>query len=237
MNELLEFQNYTDKGFAELNAEILKKNGIEVEIVENPPLLDSNFIGQQFHNPFSLKIPGDSFLLADKILMEQTKVNMEEVDKEYILFSLSNEELMDVLKDKETWGIYNYKLASQILAERNNSTPEAEQQKVLQLNLDPDAQPKDTGMFWIFLTYICIAFSILSLFRKTSFVLFLFPQLFYIVFGYTLYSTKTILRNGTRIYSYTKKTRIHGLIILSFGIVFLLVLLAIIFKIIPLWNQ
>jgi hypothetical protein len=237
MSELLQYQTFSDKEHASLTASILEKNGIMVEIIENPPLLDSNFIGQQFKNPFSLKIPAESFLTANKILLDQTEVNINEVDKDYILFSLTNEELEDVLKNKDDWGIYNYKLALQILVQRNDSSIETEEAKTRKLELNPDAQPKDANMFWVIVCYACIVLSVLSFLRRSSFFLFLFPQLSYIIFGYTLRFSKTTLSNGSRILTYTKNVRVHGGIILGAGIIFLLLLFAIVFKLLDYWGQ
>lgn len=224
MDELLVFQTFTDKDQADRTASLLEQNGITVTVDENPPLLDSNFIGQQFNNPYVVKIPGESFLEANKILTEQTVVNINEVDKDYILFTLSNEELKEVITHKEEWGVYNYKLALQILADRNGSAAETEGEKTLQLDLHPDATPKDTNMLWIVICYAGLALSFYGFLNHSGLFLYLFPQLFLLLFGVTLYFSKTTLSNGTRIMTYSKNVRLHGLVILLLTIIILLIM-------------
>jgi hypothetical protein len=224
MNELLVYQTFTDKDQADRTATLLEQNGITVVVDENPPLLDSNFIGQQFNNPYVVKISGESFLEANKILTEQTVVNINEVDKDYILFTLSNEELKEVITHKEEWGIYNYKLALQILADRNGSTVESEGERTLQLELHPDATPKDTNMLWIVICYAGLALSFYGFLSHSGLFLYLFPQLFLLLFGITLYFSKTTLSNGTRIMTYSKNVRLHGLVILLLTIIILLIM-------------
>jgi len=68
---LLAFRTFADKEHAEHTAGLLRDKSIPVELEEPSPLLDSNFIGQRFSDPFVLKIPGAFFETANRILSEQ----------------------------------------------------------------------------------------------------------------------------------------------------------------------
>jgi hypothetical protein len=229
MSELLVYQTFPDKEQAMRTAATLENNAIYVSIEENSNPLDSSIIGQQYGNAFLLKIPSISFTDADRILEEQIIINLDEVDKEYLLLSFTNEELIDVLKHKSDWGIYNYKLAERLLSDRNVVISKDEIELARENQLIENASPIGMNSFWIILAYLLIATAFCSYIAQFNIVIALTPLLFVIVFGYTLYFSKNTLSNGKRYPTYLNALRLHGIVFILSGIILVLVLFLISF--------
>lgn len=214
MENLLVFETYFDKEQALRTAATLENNGIFVAVEENLSPLDSNFIGQQFNNPYSVKIPGSQFEKAGDILLKHTIINLDEVEPDYILMTFSNEELKDVLKNKKEWGVYNYKLAEKLLEQRGVSIiPEVIAKAQMQKQYE-EAQPKQYDIYWIVIGYLMALLTLGAVFTGFySYIVFAFPSLFALVIGFMLFSSKKTLTDGSRVYIYNKTSRLNGLMI------------------------
>ncbi|RYZ32104.1 MAG: hypothetical protein EOP49_38010 [Sphingobacteriales bacterium] len=214
--ELIVFQTYTDKEQAQRAAATLENNGIAVAVEENLALLDSAIIGQQFQNPYSLKIPGSAFTRAAALLEAHTEIDLNQVDPEYMLLSFTDEELIEVLSNKSEWGIYNYKLAEKLLELRG---VQVDTSAVSLAHAEKEAQasiPQKYDLYWIFIGYATAVGSGLM----PVLVPFIFPVacMLSLVIGYFLIFSKKTLSNGTRIFTYNRSSRIHGLIIFILAI-------------------
>ncbi len=126
MSELRVFDTFPTMEQAQRVAALLENNELRVAVEELQGPLDTNFLGQQFSNPFLLKIPGDKFKHARTLLMKHTVVDISEVDEEYMLLEFTDQELLDVLAAPDDWGVYNYKLAEALLKQRGGKYPRAE---------------------------------------------------------------------------------------------------------------
>ena len=227
MSKLLIFKSFSNKEEALRTAATLENNGIQVDLEENLAQLDSNFIGQHYSNPYCIKIPGDSFEKASEILMKYTVINLDEVDKDYMLLSFSNEELMDVLVHNDDWGIYNYKLAEALLKERGIDIPFKKIEEAQAEAREAIAKPIKYDIYWLILGYI---FALLSFSTLYAGFLFAFPTLCALIIGYLLFFSKKTLTDGSRIKTYERTFRIHGLIIFVLTIIVSLVRLVLLYS-------
>lgn len=201
MPQFLTFRRFASYEDALAISQLLESNGIPSQIENAPPLLDHNIIGRRYEDTITLKIPGESFNQADRLIRADTAIIEPEPD--YYLYSFSDEELKEVIFKKDEWGDYDYALALQLLEQRGISISEQEltsfnQQRVHQLAV---SEPGKT--IWIAVGYLSA---------------FLGGLLGIFIGGFFARSRKT-LPNGERVFSFTPRTRTHGKVIFAFGII------------------
>lgn len=218
---MLTFQRFETLPEAEEAKQILAAEGIPVAIENVPGILDSNFIGKEYGNNVFLKIPQEDFNRARQILIDNTPVDLSSVDKNYMLFSLSNEELEDVLAKPEEWGAYNYNLAKAILQKRNVNIDATTIETRREEHIQSLAKPKKIGAFWIRLNYTLLILNLAGIFLYSFVWLFLFwlVPIYCAVWGGAVAYSKKTLPDGNRIFTYDASSRDHGKIIFFGGII------------------
>jgi hypothetical protein len=228
----LTFQEFENREDAEKIALVLEENHIPCSIEKTPDLLDNVIIGRQYNNYVQLRIPAGCFADAQKILIENTKVDLVNVDRNYMLFALTNEELMDVIAKPDHWGAYNYNLAKLILEERNMHI---DNRKVDEIQLEYKKEmyePRSLNTTWLLLGY---GFSILSLIavltnniRALLFVygFDLLPGVLGIILGLYVINTKRTLPDGSQMLSFNDAARKHGWFMLVLATIAVALILA-----------
>lgn len=216
MSRLLVFQTFPARDQAVRTAALLENQGIPVAVEELNGPLDANFIGQQFSNPFLLKIPGEQFGQARNILMETITVDLEEVDKDYMLLAFNNEELQDILAKPDEWGIYNYKLAEALLKERGMILPKQKLTQLADKRMTELKKPEKASGIWIILGYLAALLA--TGVGLHNFQIIYIAGLFALATGWALAFTKKTVPDGSRIYVFGKTARTHGLVIFLLGI-------------------
>lgn len=228
MSTFLAFQEFTNADDANEMAEKLKQHGIANVVEKSPDLLGEEIIGRQYSNNLVLKLHPEDFDKARKVLIENTPVDINTVDRNYMLFSLSDFELLEVLARPDEWGAYNYNLAKIILAERGTNVTEQKAEKMQKEYTDALSKQRPINSLWLFFGY---AFSMAAiwagLFSRPSLwliygLLDAIPALFGIILGLILIRTKKILPDGKQILSYNDQARRHGWAMLSLCIFALL---------------
>ena len=224
MEKLLIYQTFNNKEAAYRTAALLENNGIIVFIEELTPLLDSNFIGTNPNDPFALKIPGKDFTKADDIIRNNTIINLDEVDKDYLLLSFSNEELIAVMADADEWGIYNTKLAEALLKERNISIPENKIKDARQQKAINRAKPESISIFLIFIGYVSAIMGTAIIIRNaTPFIVIFLPGFFAIGTGSLLIASKKTMRDGSQTPYFTSSSRLHGTIMIGLSCIIFII--------------
>lgn len=232
MEPNLPFQSFPDLASAQHTAALLEQEGIPVELVNEDSMLDSNFIGQNFSNPFRLKIPGRFFNEANEILERETKVNPDDVAEGYMLLSFSNEELLEVLEHKSDWGFYNYKLAEALLQRRGVSIPAADIRRAQARARLEKEKPEEAGTALLVIGYFsAILGSGFALYQGgNNWFRIAVPGLFAIAIGWNLLHFKRTLSDGRRVHYFNSSSRLQGKVLLglAWGIFLLRVIQAII---------
>ena len=72
---------------------------------------------------FLVKIPGDCFEDANKVMRAEVEAQLDNINPDYYLFSFTNDELIDVAQNKNDWNEFDQALANKILSERNVVIP------------------------------------------------------------------------------------------------------------------
>lgn len=211
MSELLVFQTFPTREQAQRVAALLENNGLPVAVEELQGPLDTNFIGQQFSNPFLLKIPGGQFIHARKLLMAHTVINLSEVDEDYMLLHFSDRELLDVMAAPDDWGVYNYKLAEALLQQRGVTIPEQQLEDMESIRIAEMKKPVQASWVWICFGYLAALLT--TGIGIPNFQMIILPGLFALATGWALAGSKKTLPDGSRIAVFGPVARMHGRII------------------------
>ena len=112
-------------------------NGTVTTGISNYPI---NFIADPINTSFSreylIKLKKDSFEKVDILLEERSKIHIQEVEKDSYLFEYSDNELIDIIKNKDEWNSFDVSLAKNILKDKGIilSNEEIENFKTQRLN-------------------------------------------------------------------------------------------------------
>lgn len=184
---------------------LLNQNNIATEIADNIPPVDSSFSGSTLQNQYEIKIQLTDFEKAEKVLDENAENLIDQIDKDYYLFSFSDDELYEILLKADEWNEFDYKLAQKILIQRGKSVDTELLKALKKQRIELLAKPEENQKSWIMAGYI---FAILGGFLG-------------ILIGYSLWTSKKSLPNGQKVYSYDEKDRVHGKNIFYIGLIIL----------------
>jgi len=219
MNNYVSFESYATEAQAKEVSGQLLAIGIDNKVVSEVDNLDNNFVGSRFANKHFLKMDKVNFEKARNFLIEKTIINIEELDKDYLLLQFSNKELIDIVAKPEEWGIYNYKLALTLLEQKGiNGIIEAREIKETHLKTIAKGKKANTTYLLIGYTFmILVLINHLSFLRGIiGFLSFTFIPWISVFIGWAYAYSKKTLPDGNRIFNFNKTTRIHGKI-LFFG--------------------
>ncbi len=176
----------------------LEENGISYIIIDNSPY--EAFSNNPLSKEYLLKIEQTDFAKAQELIANSYKNLIEEVDKDYYLFSFSTQELKEIITKPDEWGEFDYVLAQKILSDRNEEVTPEQLDKLKQERLEELAKPEKP--------------------LKSKFI-----RPANIFLGMILAQHKKVLPNGEEVYVYDRRTRIKGFIMLTIGIIFLVLYL------------
>ncbi|GAA4072248.1 hypothetical protein GCM10022389_16940 [Flavobacterium cheonanense] len=117
-NQFSVFKKYSSIDQAQEVVTLLNSNKIETEIGNNIPPVDSLLTGNNITPEFEIKIKISDFENANKLLQSIAEDQINQVDKNYYLFSFSDEELYDIILKQDEWNEFDYSLAKKLLSER-----------------------------------------------------------------------------------------------------------------------
>jgi hypothetical protein len=203
LKEFVTFQLFHDRSVAEEMGSWLKREGIPYEIVENKKYFDPSFAFNKIDPEINLKLLAEDFTRARNVLEGVYAKQLEEVDPNYYLFRFKDEELMDIIRKPDEWGIFDHALARKILSDRGVAVPNVAEQEVLKTRLDELRKPESVEPVWIGLGYMTA----------------LAGGFFGILMGWLFAYMKKTLPNGERVYVYREEDRVHGRRIMNIGLV------------------
>lgn len=182
---------------------LLNKNNISTVLGDNIAPVDITFSGGTLQDQYEVKISPFDFEKAEFILEEEAENLLDKIDKEYYLFSFTNDELYEVLIKSDEWNPFDYKLAQKLLINRGEKVDAQMLDSLKKERLKVLAKPEENQKSWIIAGYL---FSFLG--GGVG-----------IIIGYSLWSSKKTLPNGERIYSYKSVDRKHGKNIFIIGLI------------------
>lgn len=207
IKKIVEFQRFSSESELENCVKILTENnikyGIEDVSVNLDPVLSSNKHGKEF----LLKIEKVNFDKANKILDEFYSSEIDEIEKDYYLFSFSDEELLDVIIKSDEWNKFDVQLAQKILNKKGKGLSNSELEEIKRQRILDLSKPEENQSNWIFIGYLSS----------------LLGGLLGIFIGWHLLTFKKTLPNGDKVFNYSNRDRKHGNRILILGIIFIVI--------------
>jgi len=194
---------------AEEIVSVLKNQNIISKITRDSGDLDYVIQGEAPINKFEIYINEDDQQRAESVLSDLAKENLDAIDRDYYLFAFSDDELMNILIQKNEWSEFDVLLSKKILDERNVNVdqPEIDRKKELRdLELE---KPEGGQIGWIIFGYIAA----------------LFGGFIGILLGYSFWLSNKKLPNGKKVPAYNEHIRMHGKIIFYSGVAIFVILL------------
>lgn len=188
---------YTEEESTEL-CSFLQKHNIPYLIEKDREVLDKIYVGDTLDPMINLKISSKDFSKVNELILTDFEIDINQVAKDYYLFTFSDQELEQVLQGGNEWNYFDRALANKLLTEKNIFVTDTAQKTDALL-----FKPYHLSTGWLLAQYLMA-----------------------IVFGYvgiligaaTLTAYKT-MANGQKQKMYDAEAREHGWIILIIGVV------------------
>ncbi|HEX6847731.1 MAG TPA: hypothetical protein VF144_12175 [Chitinophagaceae bacterium] len=207
MNDFVLFQSFFNEDEAAPVVETLKRNAIEYKVEKLKQPLDSTIAGESVENKIFLTIRPRDFARANDVLDKVILDNIQLLEKDYYLFSFTNEELNDIIHKPDEWSRQDFLIARKILEDRGTAVPDEEINAIKSKRVKELARQEKGSISWIILGYL------LALVGGFMALIIALPFIF----------AKRTLPDGNRIFMYTKATRDHGKLISAIMVIGLII--------------
>lgn len=201
--EFITYQKFNDSALANDLAELLDQHQIPYFIQEETSGFDPSLVMSNAAIDYAIKIKSEDFEKVNQLRKEYEEKNLDDIEKDYYLFSFTDDELMEVLTKADEWSAFDVVLARKILTERGKKINDADIAAINQKRIEELKVPESGQSTWIIIGYICALMGgVLGLF-----------------IGWHLKSHKKTLPDGEKVYAYTEQDRWHGKVIFYIAIV------------------
>jgi hypothetical protein len=217
--EFITYQKFNDVELANELIAVLSENNIPYTMEEEAPVFDPSFSFKEIVTEYAVKINAGDFERVNQLLAESEKDNVNNADKDYYLFSFTNDELMEVITKADEWSAFDNQLARKIMADRGKSITDEQISRIKEERIEELKAPDAPQTSWIIIGYI------------SAFL----GGLIGIFIGWYLASYKKTLPDGQKVYGYTEHDRKQGQRIFFIGIVVFCI--GIIMKVMAIYNS
>jgi len=218
--EFITYQKFNDPALAEELAGHLEQHGIAYFVEESSFRFDPSLVMSNAAKEYDVKIKPEDFEKVNQLLKEDENKNTDEIDKDYYLFTFTDDELMEVVTKADEWSAFDVVLARKLLVERGKNVSDKEIETINEQRIEELRQPDPPQTFWIVIGYmVALLGGVLGIF-----------------IGWHLYSYKKTLPDGERVYGYTERDRWHGRVIFYLSIV-VFAAATIVYKIVPIFTN
>ena len=197
MSQLLTYETFYTKEETKELTDLLDSAGILYEVEHNKNLLDKVYIGENLDPLIAVKIPSEHFEYVNEIVKDRAKSQVHNINPDYYLFQFSNEELIEVVKNKNEWNAFDQGLAEAILNERkvnyNASREKPVTVEYTPIRLEP--------------VYLVLEYLLSIILPYAG-----------IIIGLATITAFRTLHNGQKVKMYDEQTRQHAKIMLVIGI-------------------
>lgn len=212
MSDFKTYMSLTDVESASEITAILEKSKIPFKIEDTGKNFDASFSMNKSDKSIMIFLNPSDFENANKIIDNELTLDESQVNKDHFLYSFSNEELLDVIKNAEEWHPLDVKLAKTILKNRDFNLSE-EILSEIKISKEKELREPDKNDITLIITGYFFAF---------------LGGLIGFFIAFHLMNYKKTLPNGESVYCYSKKDRKHGgnmLIIACISVITILVLI------------
>jgi hypothetical protein len=194
MNDFVPFQSFFTEDEATPIMETLKENNIEYKIEKLKEPLGSIIAGEITQDKIFLQIRSTDFQKANEVLDKVILNNIPTLEKDYYLFTFTNNELLEIIQKPDEWSRQDFLIARKILNDRGADLPDEKINAIKTTRIKELAKQESGDSFWIILGY----------------ALALLGGIMGFAVGLPFIFAKKTLPDGNRIYIYNKNTRQHG---------------------------
>jgi hypothetical protein len=209
------YKKFIDRDVATDFILFLKDNDVDFIIEDDAGVFDPTFINSTYNKEICIKLKPSDFAVVDELQLEDSNIELTNVEKDHYLYAFTDAELIDVIENSDEWSKLDFLLAQKILKDRGKEIKQADIDNLWSDKMALLSKPEGSQAFWIILGY---AMALLG-------------GLIGFFIGWHLSSHKKTLPNGERIYAYSEKDRKHGNYILLLSIV------SFVFWLIWRWNR
>ncbi len=200
--KMLIYKRYPSSEEAQELIDLLNAHNIEYEIEDNSRSIADHIIGQDMESKVLVKINQSDFIRANELLEKQAQQEIEQVEKDYYLFSFENHELLEVLSEPDAWCDFDRQLAKKILKDRSVEISAPLEKAFVDKRIKELSKTEKGNSIWMIVGYVSA----------------LLGGLLGIAVGLNLWTSKRTLPDGSRVFVYTERDRFHGMIISIIGI-------------------
>jgi hypothetical protein len=201
MDELITLKKFNTLEEASSVIELLEKNNIGYNLDKQNTSSDIVFAGNTLGSELHLCIKPEDYESAQELLKGLTEINIEDLDKDYYLFTFSETELSEILQKPDEWSYNDYLWAQEILKQRGKevdiSTIENWKKKRLELLATPD---KISNKYLVTAYLFCLLGGFIGFFMGTHII-----------------NYNKTLPNGQKVFAYDEESRNKGLNIKRIG--------------------
>ncbi len=214
----------------------LQHEGIETEVVADSRRLPEAYLGTDYSDQIILRIPAADFPVANKILLESSKVDVKDIDPSHPLMSLNTDELLDVVAKADEWGPENFNIARALLASKGLNIPDEKLEELETQRINALSERKTLNPFVMALGY-CSGMGAIAgivynylIHSSLSNSIWFMPGIFGIFIGAIIMQSKSTLPDGTRFPTFNDSTIRNGIAMFVINILsWVICLLAIMF--------
>lgn len=215
MNKLLTYKRFYHLKQAEDVSRLLDDADISYDLITPRKQLDEIFVGpQNNHIDYEIRIIGKDFKKADQILRTKYRVDLEEFEEDYYMFSFTDEELYDVVLNFDEWNIQDFHLAKAILVNRGKQVNQELLDSLYNKKYEAISGGETAPKALVF----------------AGFVLSIFGSPIGMLLGIHLMTSKKTLPDGKRAYIFNAGSRDNGLTIFVISILVMVAILVFYYK-------
>jgi hypothetical protein len=209
-SDFRDFQTFASAEAAQPLLAMLAQQGILARTAfDNGQLaFDPSFANNQLTSKFIVKLHLADFERAGQLLADMNEHAISQADPGHYLFTFSDEELFNLLVKPDEWSSFDVALASQLLRQRGRDISPDTLRLLRQHRVAELAAPAQDHKTWVMGGYLSA----------------MLGGFFGLLIGYQLYFHRKQLPNGRRVYAYSATDRVHGLRIMTLGIVMFVLL-------------
>jgi hypothetical protein len=240
MSEFATYQQFFSAEEADGVIAILNEHGIPYTFKQSSPRFDSVIIGENLNEQWDLRIPTDQFSHVNDLLLANTTVNIDDLEKDHYLFSFSPEELKNIIKNPDEWGRHDYLVAVELLKQHGENVTKEQLQDLREKKIETLSKPpKKVPGFWLVVAYLLPVWAAIRVWTPAIFGpndlegIFVWTIYFanYLMtiggviatfIGLSLWRFSKPLPNGSRVYRFLAADRKHGKIIFFLGMIAIL---------------
>lgn len=209
MSEFQLYQSFPSAEAAEPLLALLRQRNIPFETAVNTgeAIFNPAFT---FHNTFAtfeVKLHSGDVEWVRRLEEDANRDTLASISPDHYLFSFTDVELFDLLAKPEEWNSLDVTLAGQILRQRGRDVSVDAMRRLREHRVADNARPPEQAsrgrIVWGYL--------LATLGGAVG-----------IFIGWELYSGQKTLTDGRRVFTYSSRDRVHGLRIMTLGVVCLL---------------